>query len=153
MPTEIAEEIFWKRYSFRVHQVEKEEEKRKALLQRKCVPSLTYLLHSFHNVGVENDEEFSWEDDDDEATASTPLSKNKVTLTASTSSEQTLGLNRVNHTRAPSSQATTSASGSPRLSSEDSFDLISSGNVSVAGDTKPPAKKEEEEEDADSDWE
>ena len=34
VPTELAEEVFWKRYSFRVHQVEKEEEKRKALLQR-----------------------------------------------------------------------------------------------------------------------
>ena len=110
-------------------------------------------MPSFPNTGVENDEEFSWEDDEEEATASTPLSKNKASLAAS---EQTLGLNRdiVQHVGAPSSQAATSASTSPRVSSEDSFDLVSSGNVSVAGDTKPPkSEREEEEEDVDSDWE
>ena len=118
------------------------------------IPSPTGSLHSFHNAGVQNDEEFSWEDDDEEATASTPLSKNKVPLTPSTSSEQTLGLKQdmAKHARV-SSQAATSASASPRLSSEDSFDLVSSGNVSVAGDTKPPKSKKEVEEDADSDWE
>lgn len=120
---------------------------------------LTYSWHSFHNAGVENDEEFSWEDDEEEGSASTPLSKNKVSLNASTSSEQTLGLkpDSAKHAKAPSSQADTSASTSPRLSSEDSFDLVSSGNVSTAGDAKPPAKKnekeQEDEEDADSDWE
>ena len=39
---------------------------------------------------------------------------------------------------------------SPRVSSEDSFDVVSSNNASVAGDKKPPKA---EETDDDSDWE
>ncbi|KAF9793238.1 hypothetical protein BJ322DRAFT_113524 [Thelephora terrestris] len=50
VPSEMTEEVFWTRYFFRVHQIEREAERRKALLQ-----------------GTSDSEDvFSWEDDDDE---------------------------------------------------------------------------------------
>ena len=48
---------------------------------------------------------------------------------------------------------TTSGTISPRVSSEDSFDLVSSATVSVVGDSEKPPKRKEEDEEGDSDWE
>lgn len=73
----------------------------------------------------------------------------------SISSQKTLGNAKlsdlVSEGSAPSSQAVTPATTSPRLSSEDSYDLVSSGNASTAGEA--PAGQKGDENDADSDWE
>jgi len=53
---------------------------------------------------------------------------------------------------ATSSQVATPATTSPRLSSEDSYDLVSSGNASATGEAKPTGGKGDDN-DADSDWE
>lgn len=42
---------------------------------------------------------------------------------------------------------------STRVSSDDSFDLVSSANVSVVGDSEKIPKRKDNEEDGDSDWE
>lgn len=153
----MTNDTFWKRYLFRVHQVEKEEDKRKALLQGKPA-SNEYSLNLLLNLGsVENDEEFSWEDDEEDVTASTgSLSKKDQAMNNSTSSENTLGIAKsgrpANNASTPSSQFDGSATTSPRLSSEDSYDLVSSGNVSTAGETTVRTKKGDDDE-PDSDWE
>jgi len=41
----------------------------------------------------------------------------------------------------------------PRVSSEDSFDLVSSANVSVVDELEKTPKRKGDEEDGDSDWE
>jgi len=140
VPSEMTNEKFWKRYLFRVYQVEKEEEKRKALLQGT----------------IDADDEFSWEDDEEDVTASASLSKNPRSMNDSTSSEHTLGIaskpgRPTKKASAPSSQVPTSATTSPRLSSEDSYDLVSSENVGTAGE-KGRTKKGGDD-DPDSDWE
>ncbi|KAI0260805.1 hypothetical protein BC834DRAFT_898427 [Gloeopeniophorella convolvens] len=50
VPTELTEDEFWTRYSFRVHQIDQEEERRKAVLEG----------------SAEQEEDFTWEDEDDE---------------------------------------------------------------------------------------
>ncbi|KAF7306175.1 BSD domain-containing protein [Mycena chlorophos] len=55
VPSVLTHEVFWKRYFFRVHQIEQEEEKRKALLQRST---------------AESEEDFSWEDDEEASSPS-----------------------------------------------------------------------------------
>jgi hypothetical protein len=143
VPSEMTEELFWKRYLFRVHQVEVEEEKRKALLQG----------------SVENDEVFSWEDDDEDAIASSSLSRSTEDsqwMNDSISSQKTLAIAKAGKPMlegsATSSQVPTPATTSPRLSSEDSYDLVSSGNASATGEAKRTGGKSADS-DADSDWE
>lgn len=75
----------------------------------------------------------------------------------STSSEQTLGIlskpgKPMKNIPRPSEQTDASATTSPRLSSEDSYDLVSSANVSTAGEVRSRGKKGEDD-DPDSDWE
>jgi hypothetical protein len=135
--------------------VETEEEKRKALLQGRFFAENNPLKHLLSSQGsADIDEVFSWEDDEDDATASASLSKKVQSMNDSTSSEHTLGLasELAKKASAPSSQVATSATTSPRLSSEDSYDLVSSGNVSNAGEAKVRTKKGEDD-DPDSDWE
>lgn len=43
VPEEVNESTFWTRYFFRVHQVEREEERRKALLQRTFSAQSIYI--------------------------------------------------------------------------------------------------------------
>jgi hypothetical protein len=104
---------------------------------------------------IDADDEFSWEDDEEDVTASASLSKNPRSMNDSTSSEHTLGIAKpgrpTKKASAPSSQVATSATTSPRLSSEDSYDLVSSENVSTAGE-KGRTKKGGDD-DPDSDWE
>jgi len=130
---------------FRVHQIKTEEERRKALLQD----------------SVKSDEIFSWEDDEDEA-ALPSISKQAPPPRKSTEGHEQTGTK----TPTPSPQTlalapptdsdktTTIASpvfSSPRESSEDSYDIVSSGNVSRSeGKT---GTKEDGAEDGDSDWE
>ena len=105
---------------------------------------------------IDADDEFSWEDDEEDVTASASLSKNPRSMNDSTSSEHTLSIaskpgRPTKKASAPSSQVATSATTSPRLSSEDSYDLVSSENVSTAGE-KGRTKKGGDD-DPDSDWE
>ncbi|KAJ7072199.1 hypothetical protein C8F01DRAFT_1102919 [Mycena amicta] len=118
VPAEITRQVFWKRYFFRVHQIKQEEEKRKALLQRST---------------AESEEDFSWEDDEEAAAVSKP---------ASTDSDLAHTIVSV-----PSSEAPTPASTSPRESSEESYDVVSSDAKDRRG------KKTAESDDNDSDWE
>ncbi|KAF7970301.1 hypothetical protein HWV62_22996 [Athelia sp. TMB] len=135
VPSDITDETFWKRYHFRVHQVEKQEEIRKALLEG----------------SVENEDEFSWEDDEEEAAATSPQTKTTpISVNDSASSQRTVRTAKPKLAAVESvssSAVATPANTSPRQS-EDSFDLVSSGNVSAVGEQKavPPKKVEESEE-------
>lgn len=60
VPEELTENEFWKRFFFRVHQIEVEEKKRRALIQGT----------------LEVEDEFSWEDDEEE----TPVSGKEAQL-------------------------------------------------------------------------
>ncbi|KAJ6594044.1 hypothetical protein B0H19DRAFT_1093499 [Mycena capillaripes] len=124
VPAEMTRETFWQRYFFRVHQIEQEEEKRKALLQR----------------STESEEDFSWEDED-ESTPATAVPKSEPALSASS---QTLSV--------PPSETPTPATMSPRESSEESYDVVSSENAAPAKG-KREDKKESESDGGDSDWE
>ncbi|EGN99850.1 hypothetical protein SERLA73DRAFT_180097 [Serpula lacrymans var. lacrymans S7.3] len=138
VPSQMTEEVFWERYFFRVHQIEQEEERRKVLLRGT----------------MENEEDFSWEDDEDDS-VSKPTEIDNLT----SASQRTLAAPRAlvvtEANSAPSSHAHTPATLSPRESSEESYDLVSSGNVSVAGEGHETSKDEGDDDDADSDvdWE
>ncbi|KAL4253467.1 BSD domain-containing protein [Abortiporus biennis] len=142
VPSVLTADIFWTRYFFRVHQVEVEEERRKALIQG----------------SIANDEDFSWEDDDDEPSAPTShkASNSEATLTKDSGPEPvSLTASNVITARAVAGNPSTPEAQSPhRLSSEDSYDVVSS-QVSNAGEPKEQAVKETEEEDgsSESDWE
>ncbi|KAJ7901981.1 hypothetical protein B0H14DRAFT_3852028 [Mycena olivaceomarginata] len=122
VPSELTRETFWQRYFFRVHQIEQEEEKRKALLQR----------------STESEEDFSWEDEDE----STPPAVSKPATGPEVS--QTLS--------APPSEIPTPATTSPRESSEESYDVVSSDNGTAAA-VEGHKKAGESDDGADSDWE
>ncbi|KAI0344732.1 hypothetical protein BDW22DRAFT_1354877 [Trametopsis cervina] len=128
VPSTLSHETFWTRYFFRVHQVESEEQRRKALLQGT----------------VESEEDIDWESDDEETVdkAATP-SAPAVNLAEST---KTL--------TAIKSEAVTELSGTPsRISSEDSYDVVSS-QVSNAGDSKTEeASEDDDDEEGDDDEE
>ncbi|CAA7259051.1 unnamed protein product [Cyclocybe aegerita] len=139
VPSEMTKSTFWLRFFFRVHQIRLEEEKRKALIQS----------------STDNDEDFSWEDDEDE---SSPTSEIKPTLHAATKSNASADDKTIKERLSPSgSRPGSGGTPSPRVSSEDSFDLVSSSNVSVAGDVKTPQpskpKPGPQDDDDDSDWE
>ncbi|KAK0225956.1 hypothetical protein IW262DRAFT_1457205 [Armillaria fumosa] len=132
VPSEMTRETFWTRYFFRAHQIAREEKKRQALIRR----------------SMDNEEDFSWEDDDDEGPSGA------LQAEALHSSEGTIhpkGQPLVANTSVPSSQTHTPATTSPRESSEESYDLLSSGNVS---ETKTSGRKAvDSSDDGDSDWE
>ncbi|KAJ4483265.1 hypothetical protein J3R30DRAFT_3447298 [Lentinula aciculospora] len=134
VPSELSKDVFWKRYFFRMCQIQAEEDKRKTLLQGT----------------MENEDDFSWEDDEADNGSASIVSKNTDTPRAQPSAPDTA----VHKTSAPSSQIHTPATTSPRVSSEESYDVVS-GNVSANGEGKEDEKKatEEESSDGDSDWE
>jgi len=103
VPEELSEDEFWTRYFFRVHQVDQEDERRKAVL----------------SAGPpDQDDDFSWEDDED--------GSQKVQLSPQLAAPV---LNRDKLLNATTASGTTSPE-----RSDDSFDIVSSGNVSAAGD-------------------
>ncbi|KIK97134.1 hypothetical protein PAXRUDRAFT_825264 [Paxillus rubicundulus Ve08.2h10] len=147
VPSHMPEEVFWVRYFFRVHQIEAEETRRKALLQGT----------------TENEDDFSWEDDEDES-ATTSGAKDAAARSLA-SSQRTLAPPRrtsvADVQSLPSSHAQSPAVS--RRESEDSYDVVS-GNVSNAGDaqglveqTQAQAQEVENGKDSedseDSDWE
>ncbi|KAJ7217909.1 hypothetical protein GGX14DRAFT_438834 [Mycena pura] len=125
VPAEMTREVFWQRYFFRVHQIEHEEEKRKALLQR----------------SIESEEDFSWEDED-ESTPPTAVMKAAAPTSPATHSQTVISV--------PSSGIPTPATTSPRDSSEESYDVVSSDG---AGKHKQGDKKTNESDEGESDWE
>ncbi|KAH7888462.1 hypothetical protein F5I97DRAFT_2054997 [Phlebopus sp. FC_14] len=136
VPSSMPEEVFWIRYFFRVHQIEAEASKRKALLEGT----------------TENEDDFSWEDDEDEAT---PSNASQGPHSALASSQHTLAPQKVasvTDVRSLPSSHVQSPVLSPPESSEDSYDVVS-GNGSNAGDAQGTVGKKDEEEDDDSDWE
>ncbi|KAL0573523.1 hypothetical protein V5O48_008428 [Marasmius crinis-equi] len=149
VPAEISKEVFWKRYFYRVYQIRQEEEKRKALLQGT----------------VESDEDFSWEDEDGDEDASakdatpTSVTPGETLAPAANPSAKGIAADKPEKGSATpiSPQANTPATTSPRHSSEESYDLVSSGNVSASGDGKKKNDKGEpskaDSDDGDSDWE
>lgn len=63
----MTEEVFWTRYFFRVYQIEREAERRKALLQGESFCQVTSLSTLIDPLGTSDSEDaFSWEDDDEE---------------------------------------------------------------------------------------
>ncbi|KAG7098714.1 hypothetical protein E1B28_000627 [Marasmius oreades] len=140
VPSEISEDVFWKRYFYRIHQIRQEEEKRKVLIQGT----------------INDDEDFSWEDEEGEeesvtqkdTTPTSPRSRG-ATLTPQTKDPAT----SVASEGATSPQASTPANTSPRHSSEESYDLVSSGNVSASGERKKDCQAKMDSDDGDSDWE
>ncbi|KIM40232.1 hypothetical protein M413DRAFT_446403 [Hebeloma cylindrosporum] len=100
-------------------------------------------------VSTENEDDFSWEDEEEEL-APTAANKSTQPANSSTSSEKKI----VKESLAASSvELSAAGTTTPRVSSEDSFDLVSSANVSVVGDSEKTPKRKDDEEDADSDWE
>ncbi|KAK0485838.1 hypothetical protein IW261DRAFT_1548860 [Armillaria novae-zelandiae] len=135
VPSEMTRETFWTRYFFRAHQIAREEKKRQALIRR----------------SMDNEEDFSWEDDDDDDNEVPSGALQAEALHASEGTIQPKGQPLVANTSVPSSQTHTPATTSPRESSEESYDLLSSGNVS---ETKTSDKKAvDSSDDGDSDWE
>ncbi|KAJ7287806.1 hypothetical protein C8J57DRAFT_1117863 [Mycena rebaudengoi] len=133
VPTEMTRETFWQRYFFRVHQISQEEEKRKALLQ----------------LSTESEEDFSWEDEED----STPPTAKPAT-TSSYSLPEKPSEKALEPLSAPPSETPTPANTSPRESSEESYDVVSSDNGSSSTKGKREPKKTGEPDDGDdSDWE
>ena len=107
----------------------------------------------------ESEEDINWDDDDEsESTDANAVSKAEPTgkddaTVKLAASRETL---TVNKPPATVTSTSTPATGSPRLSSEDSYDVVSS-QVSNAGDnSSKPAEGEEkkgEDDSDDSDWE
>ena len=63
----MAEEVFWTRYFFRVYQIEREAERRKALLQGEFQGQFGPLPVFNKRLGTSDSEDaFSWEDDEEE---------------------------------------------------------------------------------------
>lgn len=99
---------------------------------------------------MENEEDFSWEDDEaDDSSASI------ATAARNTEAPKVQPLDpdtAVKKSPDPSSQVNTPANTSPRVSSEESYDVVS-GNVSASGEGKKGNEAAEESSDGDSDWE
>lgn len=95
---------------------------------------------------LDNDEDFSWEDEEEEDGKSVTPSASVVNTAATVESET------AKHSTPPS-QTATPATSSPRESSEDSFDVVSSG--SIQGETKASGLDDQRVNDSsdDSDWE
>ncbi|KAF9012460.1 hypothetical protein BDQ17DRAFT_1387181 [Cyathus striatus] len=141
VPSEMTKATFWCRFFFREHQIRQEEKKRQALLSQ---------------TAAESEEDFSWEDEE-ESSYPQVKSDTKVSDLSHWHALHTYILSfkttkETEQNLAPPSEKIGSASPSTRVSSEDSFDVVSS-NVSVAGDSKTPSVPKEDSSDADSDWE
>lgn len=115
---------------------------------------------------IEQEEDIGWEDDDDEATSPTTTKPSRIgsqqetkpdsTSQTTITQADTAAASTEQHLLAPAA-ASTPGSGSPRDSSEESYDMLSSSRTSNVGEppvkVKERAKKAEEDEDSGSDWE
>ena len=102
----------------------------------------TRWLTSRKTATAENEDDFSWEDDEDESvdTKETPTSANPLA-----SSQHTLAPPRTTSTSEVLSLPSSHAQ-SPRESSEDSYDVVS-GNVSSTGAAEAEDEEDEDDED------
>jgi len=140
VPEAMSEEEFWKRYFFRVHQINQEDERRKAVLEGSTA----------------HEEDISWEDEEED-----------VVHRGEPSPRLASAARELSHDRLMA--AVTSGTTSPERS-EDSYDLVSSGRASATGDAgaaHPHMKEasdedsgeedededEDDEDSAESDWE
>ncbi|TBU43416.1 hypothetical protein BD309DRAFT_960793 [Dichomitus squalens] len=105
VPETLTYDEFWTRYFFRVHQVEREEARRKAIIQGT----------------TDNEDDFSWEDDDEESAS--PTTKLPATPSAPRLDESPVHLS--GSTAETKSRVSTPVNVSPRQSSEDSYDVVS----------------------------
>lgn len=150
VPSEMTAASFWLRIFFRTYQIRSEEEKRKALIQSESLHH-SRSPPSYNSLGTADDvdEDFSWEDEDDDVS---PSGKQVKSTQATTSAEKPSDKPTAQTLNVPATS--TPGSNTPRVSSEDSFDLVSS--TSPTGEEKAatkPKKASTEEEDGDSDWE
>jgi hypothetical protein len=140
VPEELTEDEFWTRYFFRVHQIDQEEERRKAVLAGECCLHLLSsrpLTYGDLIAGpTDQDDDFSWEDDDEDAALKAEASQTPTAPVLNR--DKLLGV--------------TDASGmmSPQRS-DDSFDIVSSGHTSAAGDTSAAHVNEDGTSDGDED--
>jgi BSD domain len=121
VPGELTEDEFWTRYFFRVHQIDQEEERRKAVLTGKVLsiyPSSRLLTYTTFLAGrADQDDDFSWEDEDEDAAPKAEAPLPTLTVPAPIRDKSLVAID---------------ASGmmSPQRS-DDSFDLVSSGHTSA----------------------
>ncbi|KAF8967907.1 hypothetical protein BDZ97DRAFT_1801921, partial [Flammula alnicola] len=135
VPSEMTKSAFWLRFFFRTHQIRMEEEKRKALIRS----------------STDNDEDFSWEDEEEDMSPTTGLASSlnlhRAFKQIRESSFASLDEKSTNHSLIiPAPGQGTGGTNTPRVSSEDSFDLVSSSNASAVGDEKPSKRKDDDEE-------
>jgi len=154
VPSQLTEDEFWKRYYFRVHQIQSEEEKRKTLLEGISIAKI-YLYVGANNDwlgSISTDEDFSWEDDDDEdesSKAATPPPQSPKTLQSKSSSTT---LQPAKEIAAASQPETLSTATSPRESSDGSYAVIGvPSNTVKAAEVKGTDKKADEEANDDED--
>jgi hypothetical protein len=160
VPEELSEDEFWTRYFFRVHQIDQEDERRKAVLSGECRQSTLCYVSQCRPATMagptDQDDDFSWEDEDEDTAARVQPSPPAPPTAAVLNDEKRLN--------APAMSGTTS----PQRS-DGSFDLVSSSHTSVAGDTSATHvsvketsdgdddeggdDEEEEEDEEESDWE
>jgi hypothetical protein len=154
VPGELTEDEFWTRYFFRVHQIDQEEERRKVVLAGEYSLDLLSsgpLTYDDLAGPTDQDDDFSWEDDDEDAAPkaeASPIPTGPV----------------LNRDKLP---GVTDASGtmSPQRS-DDSFDIVSSGRTSTTGDVSAAhvnedgtsdgdegEEDEDDDEEEESDWE
>ncbi|KAI0093187.1 hypothetical protein BDY19DRAFT_858421, partial [Irpex rosettiformis] len=114
VPSVITGETFWTRYFFRVHQVESEEQRRKALLQGTS----------------ESEEDFDWESDEDEESTDKAVTPQGRTASLAEST-RTLNANK------PEVSLSTTTTNSGVSSEDGSYDVVSS-QVSNADDASKP---------------
>ena len=166
-------QTFWTRYFFRVHQIEKDEEKRKALLEGTHRKAIARREKGYRTVVTsaqtgESEEDFNWEDEEDEDVPTPPVAPAAVQPTESKPSTPSGPKELSRSHRAsvdtlvkpatqpepmsiPTSLVSTPANASPRESSESSYDVVSTGSARVSAGAKSPVKDVED--DGDSDWE
>jgi hypothetical protein len=140
VPGELTEDEFWTRYFFRVHQIDQEEERRKVVLAGECCLrrlSSRSLTHDDLIAGpTDQDDDFSWEDDDEDAAPKVEASP--IPTAPVLNRDKLSGV-----TDAPGTM-------SPQRS-DDSFDIVSSGRTSTTGDASAAHVDEDGTSDGDDD--
>jgi hypothetical protein len=140
VPGELTEDEFWTRYFFRVHQIDQEEERRKAVLAGECCLRLLLSRRLTYDDLIagptDQDDDFSWEDDDEDAALKAEASP---TPTAPVLNRDKL----LSVIDAPGTM-------SPQRS-DDSYDIVSSGHASTAGDANVAHVSEDGTSDGDDD--